>query len=162
MSASARVSVDIGELTFALSSHDVEYYLDLQTGDVFPWFEDSAEDDDEIAAALEETPGRFVMVDPVPSHEGFRWMESFAADQADEEVREALLDALDRPRPYREFKDTLLNHPDVREAWFQAEEQRLLEYARAWLASEGVQVNLVSKRNLQVSDDARSDDSGES
>jgi hypothetical protein len=144
---SSPISVDIGELSFALSSHDVEHYLDLQTGDVFPWFEDCAEDDEVIAAAMEETPERFLMIDPISSHEGYRWMEDFAATQPDELVREALLDALDRPKPFRRFKDTLLSYPEVREEWFRVEEQHLLEFARAWLEIEEVDVELISKRD---------------
>ena len=158
---SAPVSVDIGDLSLALGSHDVEYYLDLQTGDVFPWFDDSSEDDEEIAAALKETPGRFVMIDPIPSGEAYRWMETFATDQADGEVREALLDALDGPKPFRSFKDALLDYPRVREDWFEAEEQRHLEYARFWLESEGVAVNLVSKRGVRVAEEAARDEYGE-
>jgi hypothetical protein len=140
----AAVNVDSGELSLALTSHDLEYRLDLQTGDVFPWFDDMLEDDEELAAALEETPDRFVRVEPVSSHESFRWMEDFAASQKDDAVREALLDALDRPRPFRRFKDALADFPEVREAWFRAHEERVLAYARTWIESEGLNVRLVT------------------
>jgi hypothetical protein len=143
---SAGVEVDIGILSFAITSRDLEHYLDLQTGDVIPRFDDAPDDDEEIATALVETPDRFVLVEPVSSEESYRWMERFAASQTDDEIREALFDALDRPKPFRRFKDALERFPEVREEWFHAHDQRVLEYAQAWLAAEDLNVQLVTPR----------------
>ena len=143
---SSRISVDIEDLLVGLSSHDMEYYLDLHTGDVFPWFADFPDDDD-IATAMEESPERFAMLEPVPSREGYRWMEMFAANQESDDVRHALLAALSGSKPFRRFKDALLSYPNAREQWFQVEQQQLLEYARKWLEAGGFEVDVISNAN---------------
>ena len=97
-------------------------------------------DDDDFDPAESD---RFLRVDPTPSHEGFRWMERFALDQADDRARERLMDALDRPRPFRRFRDTLAELGPVRDAWHRYEEDRLREEAQAWLGASGIDAELV-------------------
>lgn len=147
--------VDIDDLTTALSDHDFVWMLDTETGQVLmeEWIEDrgmwedvglrppEGEDEDE----WEPLEGdRFIRIEPVESREGFRWMEDFA-DQQEERVRERLLDALDRPRPFRRFRDALEEHPRVEEAWDRYEEDKLREAARRWVryARPGLEIELV-------------------
>jgi hypothetical protein len=138
----ATLRIHLGEFLLALSSHDIEHYLDLQSGLVVPVFEDIGEDDG--VPDVDEEPDRYRFIEPVPSHEGFRWMEQFALDQTDAEVRNELLAALDRRRPFRTFKDALLPYPAVRAEWFANEQERLLEYARSWLLGEEIDAELAS------------------
>ncbi|HEX2078925.1 MAG TPA: UPF0158 family protein [Longimicrobium sp.] len=84
-----------------------------------------------------------IRIYPVESSEGFRWMERFAMSQPDSRVRERLLDALDRPRPFRRFKDALQDFPQVREAWHRHEDGKLKDAAREWLAYHHVAAELV-------------------
>jgi hypothetical protein len=37
-------------------------------------------------------------------------------------------------------------HPELREAWFRFRDERLLEYAREWLAGENVEAELIDRR----------------
>jgi hypothetical protein len=140
----ALLRIDRGDLLMALSSHHLEHYLDLQTGVVIRRFEDLDLDDEEDRAALEKDLERYRSIEPIPSPEGFRWMESFALQQADQQAREDLLSALERRRPFRSFKDALLSYPELRAGWFAFEEERVLEYAREWLSGEGIQAELVA------------------
>lgn len=155
----ARIRIDLDQLATAFSDHDSEWVLDLQTGQVLmaDWLtdpemfggedpDDDADEDDREESADPVDPDRYRYVDNVSSHEGFRWMERFAASQDDDRVREQLLDALDRPRPFRRFKDALAAFPAVREAWFRYEEQRLREEIEAWLEAEGIDAELVDVR----------------
>ncbi|HST58944.1 MAG TPA: UPF0158 family protein [Longimicrobium sp.] len=155
----AAIRIDIDQLTTALSDHDSEWVLDLQTGEVLmkEWVRDpklrgdmglvldepgdEEEDDDGDFDPLESE--RFVAVYPIPSNEGFRWMERFAASQENDRVRERLLDALDRPRPFRRFRDTLAELGPVRDAWHRYEEERLREEAEAWLDAADIDAELV-------------------
>lgn len=137
----ATLQIDCGDLLFALGSHDTEHYLDLETGVVIPIFEDVF-DDEQPELDLEDG-NRYRFIEPVPSHEGFEWMESFARRQQDGRVRADLLAALERRRPFRSFKDALASYPEVRTRWFEFEEERLLQYAREWLLGEGIQAELV-------------------
>lgn len=146
--------IDRGDFLLALQSSDLENYLDLTSGMVIPIFEDGFLDDfdddleDDFEAAGDRIdvagqPERYRRIDTVPSYQGFRWMEDFAFSQEDDRLREELLLALDRKRPFRSFKDALLGHPEARERWFAFEEGRLLEVAREWLAGEGIEAELV-------------------
>jgi hypothetical protein len=134
--------VDRGDLLLALGDHEMENYLDLATGEVFPVFDDFSEETED-RARIEEDPDRYLPIEPVPSHEGFRWMEDFAREQESDKVRRDLLRALERRRPFRSFKDELMSYPETRSEWFIYEEKRLLDHAREWLSAEGVDVEIV-------------------
>jgi hypothetical protein len=148
-----KLQIEAPEFLYALSSGDqqISYYLDVQTGALISVFGDmdDEEEDDELTPRVEEDPDRYRYIDPVGSHESFRWMERFAYSLEDAEVRERLVDALDRPRPFRRFKDALMSFPEVREAWFRYEEERLREYAEGWLMSEEIEAELIDPRPVQ-------------
>jgi hypothetical protein len=154
--------IDIDDLAVAMSDHDSEWVLDTQTGKVLlkEWLrdpevrrlegleaeapEDGDDDLDEefdLDADLVDD-GRFVWIEPIDSHEGFRWMEHFALRQDDERVRERLLDALDRPRPFRRFKDALFEFPHVQDAWYKFEEEKLREAVREWIQFREIDAEL--------------------
>lgn len=162
----AAIRIDIDQLTTALSDQSSEWVLDLQTGEVVmaEWVRDPDmradmemvldgehcdEDDDNDFDPLDSD--RFVAVYPLPSHEGFRWMERFAESQENDRVRERLMDALDRPRPFRRFRDTLAGLGPVRDAWFRYEEARLREEAQAWVREAGIDAELVDTHARQDS-----------
>jgi hypothetical protein len=160
-----KISIDEGELLMAMESGDgmTQWFLDRQTGAVIGLGDDVMLDDDDDDEDLEDwereeealrrtiydesdgEDGRYLPIESLGSHEGFRIMERFAAAQDGRRVREALLDALDRRRPFRSFKDALAGFPDVREAWFRYQEGQLREEALAWLRSEGIDAELVSR-----------------
>lgn len=126
----------------AVSDHEYTHYLDLQTGAVFMVFDDMEED--EASLAVDAEPERYRVVEPRSSHDGFRTMEKFAISQNDSRARGDLLQALDRPRPFRGFRDVLGSYPKVREAWYAFEEGELEGYARDWLRDEGIDAELTS------------------
>ncbi|MCK8514716.1 UPF0158 family protein [Methylonatrum kenyense] len=127
----------------------ITYYLDLQAGAVIAVFDDVDDDEDELRPAVDEAPERYRYIDPVDSHESYRWMEHFAHSIEEAEVRGRLLDALDRQRPFRRFKDALLSYPEVREAWFRSREERLRAYAEEWLMAEEIEAELVETRTVE-------------
>jgi hypothetical protein len=152
-----RLRIDIDELTIALSDHDSEWVLDLQTGTTLmkEWLRDPKlrgdldldldEDDDlddEFGDLDPLESGRFLSIEPLPSHQRFRWMEDFAREQEEERVRRRLLNALDRPRPFRSFKDALHELGPVRDAWYAYEEEKLRACARAWVEDRELDAEL--------------------
>lgn len=156
----SRIRIDIDQLATALTDHDFDWVLDLQTGHVLmeEWLrdpdlraengldlpgEDAGEDELDDFDPLESD--RFIAIEAIESHESFRWMERFA-DAQEDRVRERLLDALDRPRPFRRFRDALTELPAVREAWFRYEDEQLREEAKAWLRSLEIDAELVDPR----------------
>lgn len=143
----AKVRIDEGWLLMALDSGDgmESWYLDRQTGEVIRLSDfDELEEEEEIRESIhDDEEDRYLAIPSLSSHEGFRIMEDFAASQKDERVRGVLMDALDRRRPFRAFKDALLGLGEVREQWFKYHEDRLREHARDWLRVEGVDAELV-------------------
>ena len=142
-----KIHIDWEEVSLAFEMHFDEVYpmLDLDTGKVrhhYGEFGHGGEDDptrieeDEIDRA----PESYASIERPESHEAFRWMEGFAASQTDEQVREKLLDALDRRRPFRRFKDALGDFPDLYEDWYAFEAERLYEHIARWAQSLPVEI----------------------
>jgi hypothetical protein len=156
----AKISIDEGDLLMAFESGDgmTRWFLDRQTGAVIGLGDDVLLDDDDddedlqdwereeraLRRAIYDDDGedrRYLPIESLSSHEGFRIMEDFAAS-LEGRVRAALFDALDRRRPFRSFKDALMGFPDVRERWFAYHEEQLREHALDWLRIEGIDAEL--------------------
>ncbi|HEX8832309.1 MAG TPA: UPF0158 family protein [Longimicrobium sp.] len=144
--------IDASDLLNALDSHDPElqFFLDLQTGEVIPapWgaFTSSEPEYAELEA-MSEDETRYRLIEPVPSRQGWGWMEDFAEDVTDAVARTRLLDAIEGSGAFGRFKRVLSSYPDLREAWFRFQEERLREYAREWLAGENIDAELTEPRN---------------
>jgi hypothetical protein len=140
------------DLLLALGDNDPNNvsYLDRETGDVIlvqgDLFSPGVEEyvDEEALAA----DPRYVPVEPISSDEAYRWMEHFASLVAAPDVRDRLVRALNRPRPFRGFKDALLDFPTERQQWFDFEEERQREAATEWLQMNGIAAELISGREL--------------
>lgn len=148
----------------ALSDHNPEmgWYLNQQTGELLPVFRNMFFPGDEEyidEEALAEDP-KYILVEPVSSRDGYRWMEDFTEQVNDPDLRRRLERALDRPRPFRGFKDVLLDFPAEREQWFEFERLRQREVAQEWLTRNGITAELVSNlpppRTLEAENDQAS------
>lgn len=141
------IHIDAGDFLLALDSHapELENYLDLRTGGIIP-VTDYVPDDPEYAEFEEHRDDGtlYRRIEPVPSRRGWDWMEDFAEDVAEPRAREALLRSIRGSGAFGRFRDTLHAYPDLRDAWFRFEEERLLEYAREWLADEGIDAELTA------------------
>ncbi len=135
-------------------SYKMRYFLDRQTGEVFPVFEDSEESDGD-RDRIDADPGRFVAVDPLPSSVGWEVMAAFVESLPAGAARVHLDAALSARHPFRAFKDTLSGHPSLREEWFAYHEQEWTRLAAEWLEDEGIDATLSSRRGLPTGGDAR-------
>lgn len=132
--------VNAGDLAMALEDHldEAVWIVDQETGEViFARYgesldDESDEEDGEEAEPWEESE-RYLVIRPIESHEGFEIMEAFVDELPDGEGCRALDRALRLPRPFRCFKDTLLDFPDLRERWFKFHHGKMLEHSQAWL-----------------------------
>lgn len=138
--------IDADMLLMALEHHDpdVTYYLDLQTGEIefISQAYSDADEREEFEEMLQNDLERYVTVEPISSREGWRIMSDFIAGLPESEARERLEVAIHRNRPFRRFKDTLHDYPDLRQRWFRFHEERLLELAREWLDAEEIEAEL--------------------
>jgi len=153
------IRIDASEFLYALDSHDpeTEHYLDLQTGEIVTATWGAFLSDEPEYAELEavrDDQERYRLIEPVPSREGWRWMQDFAEGVSDARVQERLLDAIHGSGAFGRFKRVLSSYPEVRAAWFRFHEEQLLEYAREWLHNESIEAELTElptrKANLHL------------
>ncbi len=123
--------LDLGELCMALEDNSPEHgwWLDPRSGELELWaeFGDPPEEEHPEERGL-------VLVDPVGSDEAYADLEDFAEAVSDPRARDLLLRAITGRGAFRRFKDTLLEFPGLREAWFGFHDARLERRAIVWLA----------------------------
>jgi Uncharacterised protein family (UPF0158) len=138
-------AVDLDDLAQALEDHsyDHSWWLDPKTGKVILWsdyFEGQGEPDPEVRGLRP--------IDPVPSHEGYEDMQDFINRVRDPQARRRLERAIEGRGAFRRFKDTLLDFPQLREAWFRFHDARTGQRAIQWLAEEGLVDEEVAERAI--------------
>jgi hypothetical protein len=119
---------------------EMQHFFDRQTGEVVTVFEDMDEEDTEL---LDADPERYLLIEPVPSSVGYNIMSDFAATLPEGKVLRELERALQQRRPFRRFKEVLLDYPAVREDWFRFHEQAFMKIIQEWLDDYGVEATLV-------------------
>lgn len=128
-------------MAFEDNNPSAQYFFDRLTGEVFPIFEDAMVEEDQ--ERLGADPDRYLLIEPVPSSVGYNIMMDFVETLPEGKVRRELARALEQKRPFRRFKDVLLNYPSVREDWFRFNEQAFIKIIQEWLHDNGLEVTLV-------------------
>lgn len=148
----SKVTVKLDDVAEALTTGSMgllRYFLDRETGQVHLVSEECDPEEGLDPGALRllvaetegesEPSGRFLEICELPSHVQFRWMERFVEGLSGR-LAAPLEDALRRPKPFRRFKDTLLElPPEIRESWFAFNRERDREAAEEWLVENGVE-----------------------
>ena len=135
------LKIGLDELYSAMknSSYEVEYYLDLETGEIL--FVSEGMDDAEtgkLKNQIEEELDRYEPISKAESFERYRDMQAFIATVEDDHLSELLEVAINGKGAFRRFKDLLLNYPKEREKWFEFRDGSMEERALKWLESIGV------------------------
>jgi hypothetical protein len=125
-------------LTSNAENWDEAWFLDKETGEL--WLNNDGID--EVPDDLEDNP-RYLLIEAIASHNAFQIMEDFVDELGDSPVAEALQAALNGRKPFRRFKDALLDYPELRDHWFAFEETRLNRLAQAWCEEQGIAVALI-------------------
>jgi hypothetical protein len=88
---------------FESQGGDDRWHLDLETGDVFPVFDDPDEE-----ARIDSDPDRFLVIDPLPSpRDDFSVMEDFVIGLPNGEAKRDLERVLRQAKPFRNFREAL-------------------------------------------------------
>ena len=119
--------VDLADLALALEDHSDEHVwlLDRATGAVEARFRSP------VAGTPAEADA--VVVEPLPAAIAYADMEDFAAHVRDVRARDLLERAIVGRGAFRRFKDTLIEMPDLRRAWFAFHDARSERRALEWL-----------------------------
>jgi len=128
--------IDLPSLAEALEDHSDEttWWFDPQTGEVQPWSEYLSSEEDE------QHPGErgLIRIEPLPPKVGYGDMEAFIGRVGDARARDLLQRAIEGRGAFRRFKDTLLELPDLRAAWFAFHDARTERRVLEWLVDEGI------------------------
>lgn len=137
----------------ALQSHSFEqrFFLNRDTGAIafysYGQLSDFDIDEDADPEDVLES-GNYFEILAIPSSDAFRVMEAFieTLPPGIEQIR--LSDAISGGKPFRRFKDILLNYPDIRESWFKFEMNAWFDIASEWLRDNNIDATLVKPARL--------------
>ncbi len=138
-------SIDLDDLAEALEDHSYEHswWLDPETGEVVLWSDYSEEQGEPHPDAR-----GLRAIDPIPSHEGYEDMQDFIQRVRNPQARNRLEQAIAGRGAFRRFKDTLLDFPELREAWFHFHDVRVERRAIGWLVDEGLVDQAAAEREI--------------
>jgi hypothetical protein len=98
----------------------------FMVGDLEPWEEDLKD--------LEENWGDYLEIDGMSSDDSFKVMADFAEEVDNPFVRERLINALNRLKPFRNFKREIDDSGKYRDRWFEFKHQRYVEWVKNQIA----------------------------
>ena len=135
------LKIDLEDLCLAMenSSYDLDYYLDLETGEVI-FISDYMDDAnlEELKDRIDENPDRYEPIPKAESSEDYDDMVDFISTVEDEHLIELLEVAIDGKGAFRRFKDVLARYPEEKERWYHFKEERMKERAISWLEDIGI------------------------
>lgn len=96
------------------------------------------------AARIEfDTEGRYLLILPQTSRDGYGDMRAFVDSLGDTPLADRLDIAIQGSGAFRRFKDTVAHDPQAEQAWYAFRDARELVRAKAWLDDEGITATLV-------------------
>ena len=124
----------IQAMTWTSEMLESSFYLDSETGAVLL----DSPDVDELPEDFGEDP-RYLYIEPTESHLAYEAMQDFVDTLPEGRLADALQQALEGRKPFRQFKDALLDYPDARESWFRFKGDFELRQAAAWCAAHDIE-----------------------
>jgi hypothetical protein len=108
-------------------------YVDKETGAIqtTPDFDNWYTDDElwtNVLNELEKNWDKYVEIERMESHDSFDLMADFAESVDSRELRDSLINALNKKHPFRNFKWVVDNSGKYRQKWFDFKNQRLIEW----------------------------------
>ena len=151
--------VDLRSLAEALEDHSPEtsWWFNPKTGDTEPRVDPSSADE---AGQEEPFDQDLLLIESIPSQEAYGDMEDFIDHVRQPKARDLLERAIAGRGAFRRFKDTLLDFPVLRQAWFAFHDTRMERRAIRWLADQGLVESGVATREVEARRDPELPDLG--
>ncbi len=124
----------IQAMTWTSEMLENSFYLDSETGVVLL----DSPDGDELPEDFGEDP-RYIYIEPTESHLAYEAMQDFVDTLPEGRLADALQHALDGRKPFRQFKDALLDYPEARESWFRFKGDFEMRQAAAWCEEHDIE-----------------------
>ena len=78
----------------------------------------------------------YLILEKMSSYQSFSVMEDFTTSIENKEVRDILIKALNRNKPFRNFRNEVDCREDMRQRWFAFKQQAYEDYVRQELSGE--------------------------
>ena len=92
----------------------------------------------EVIEKVEDDIDNYVEIEKMDSHESFKVMESFVDTIDDVRLRDKLIRALSKSKPFKHFKFEIDNSGPYREQWFSFKNRRLFEWVKNQVTYKGL------------------------
>lgn len=119
------------------------HYIDLSNGDIV-----APDFDDDIGFGDVKDEDRYFHIEPIASQESYEIMQDFSAEEESDEVRGHLFDALERKKPFRNFKNVIADYPVIQKRFYEYKDSRLKEILRNRLKERGYELEEETLRQL--------------
>ncbi len=86
---------------------------------------------EDVINEVDEHWDDYVEFERMDSRESFRVMEDYAYFVDDSDLKDKLIDALNRPKPFGNFKWIVDNSGEYRQLWFDFKNQKYIEWVEA-------------------------------
>jgi hypothetical protein len=121
-------------------AQDLDYgmgcFYNLKTGEIKTllnfdnWIGADEEIWEEESKEIDENWDDYFEFEGFESYESFKIMEDFAEIVEDAELQNKLINALNRPKPFRNFKWIIDNSGDYRQQWFDYKNMRYIQWIK--------------------------------
>ena len=89
----------------------------------------------EVNEKIEHNFDSYVEIEKMDSNESFRLMQNFIESIQDNQLRDKLDQALNKRKPFRNFKFEIDNSGSYRQKWFDFKKQQLIEWVKGQLTA---------------------------
>ncbi|MEO6638115.1 MAG: UPF0158 family protein [Ginsengibacter sp.] len=90
------------------------------------------EEEEDTAKDALNNPAKFLPLEAVSPHESFKIMEGYIDTVKDTRLQAVLIQALERKRPFANFKNIVDNSP-LRQQWFDYHDDAYTQLAKEWI-----------------------------
>jgi hypothetical protein len=148
-----KLTIDFEEVVDAFEESDVmhHFFIDTQKNEII--YINEAVDDDYKKRLEEMENDRYLMIPTRRPQDNFMIMETFVYEKIqDNKIAEKFNQALERKKPFRNFKDLLFDYPNLREQWFTYHHEHLKNETINWLCTNNIELlnqHLIPEINLR-------------
>ncbi|GJM43864.1 MAG: hypothetical protein DHS20C21_07060 [Gemmatimonadota bacterium] len=128
--------IDLNALSHALddSDPDREYFLNLEDASLWTFvFSEATDETRNRHAEVLSTPGVWRAVPSRTTQETYEEIEDFVESLPEDRVQDGLFRALERRGAFKNFREALMEHPEVRQQWLSASKKRSRERLQEFL-----------------------------
>jgi hypothetical protein len=100
------------------------------------FFEEEENPWEELIEKVEEDWDSYILIDPMPSNESFNVMKNFTDTLEESELKARLISALEKAKPFHNFKTIIDDSGEYRQKWFDFSLQENIKWVKMQYESE--------------------------